>query len=134
VSDRSVELFSAIFAALDSDTALTALIGAGHVHDHVPPGAPAPYVVMGDGTATDMGGSFVDAQEHTITVHAWAEGTSTLGVKRIVAAVRACLHERPLTLSAGGCTGIRCEFTETMRDPDGVSFHGVLRFRAVTTD
>jgi Protein of unknown function (DUF3168) len=27
---------------------------------------------------------------------------------------------------------LRCEFTELLRDPDGISWHGVLRFRAVT--
>ncbi len=132
MADRSVELFSAIYAKLSGDGALTALIGDGHVYDHVAAGALPPYVVIGDETATDYASALVDAQEHTITLHAWSEKPTTLEVKRIMAAVRAALHEQALTLSAGSCVQIRQEFKETSRDPDGYSHHGVMRFRAVT--
>lgn len=132
MADRSVELYSALYATLAGHAPLTALIGAGHVYDIVPAGAPCPYVVIGDETAIDRGASQVDAQEHTVTVHVWSEAASTLPCKRIQAAVRAALHEQVLALSAGTLCLLRCEFKETMRDPDGVSVHGVLRFRAVT--
>lgn len=132
MADRSVELYSAIYGALVSNAALTALIGADRVYDIVPAGAACPYVVIGDETAIDRGTSQVDAQEHTITVHVWSEAASTLPCKRIQAAVRAALHEQVLPLAAGTLCLLRCEFKETMRDPDGVSVHGVLRFRAVT--
>lgn len=132
MADRSVELFAAIYAQLANNAALTALIGSGRVWDHVKPGAALPYVVIGDETAVDYGTSLTDAQEHTITVHTWSEAPTSLQVKRMQAAVRAALHERPLTLSAGTCAQIRQEFKETMRDPDGITHHGVQRFRAVT--
>jgi hypothetical protein len=134
MADRTVELQAGLFAALGSDADLTALIGAGRIHDHVKPGAPLPYVVIGDGTAVDAGGIEVDAQEHTLTIHCWSETPSTLQVKRMVAAVRAALHDRPPVLEAGRCTNLRCEYHETIRDPDGITHHGVMRFRAATQD
>ncbi len=132
MADRSVELFAAIFAQLSASPAVTSLIGAGRIHDHVPAGAPLPYVVIGDETAADDGSSLTDGQEHTITVHTWSEAPTSLEVKRLQAAVRTALHEVALTLSAGRCVQIRQEFKETLRDPDGITHHGVQRFRAVT--
>lgn len=134
MADHTVDLMEAVYATLAADAALTALIGPDRVWDHVRAGAPVPYVAIGDGTAVDVGGTLVDAQEHTLTVHCWSETPSTLEVKRMIAAVRAALHERTLTLSAGTCRNLRCEYHETLRDPDGITHHGVMRFRAVTQD
>ena len=51
----------------------------------------------------------------------------------IVKRVRDLLHYQTIALSAGNMPSLWCEFTEpATRDPDGVSWHGVLRFRAVT--
>ena len=134
MADHTVDLFQAVYATLSADVGLTTLIGPNRVWDHVKAGAPVPYVVIGDATAIDAGGDLVDAQEHTLTIHCWSEMPSSLQVKQMVAAVRAALHARPPTLQAGRCANIRCEYHETMRDPDGVSHHGVLRFRVVTQD
>lgn len=135
MADRSVALFAAIYATLASNAPLTALLGGtGRVHDHVAPGAPLPYVVIGDETAIDAGSTLSDAQDHTITIHTWSEAPSSLEVKRLQGAVRDALHEASLVLSAGRCTQIRQEFKETLRDPDGITHHGVQRFRAYTED
>lgn len=134
MADRSIELQAGIYAALAGDAALVALIGPDRVWDHVKPGAPVPYVAIGDGTAVDAGGTGVDAQEHTLTIHCWSERPSSLEARRIIAAIRAALHERPPTLSAGRCANLRCEYHETLREPDGITHHGVMRFRAVTQD
>jgi uncharacterized protein DUF3168 len=135
--DRSVELFEAIFDALNGDAALFELIGSDvygnrRIYDSPPQGALPPYVVIGDETASDYGSSAGDAQEHTVTIHVWSEQPSTLQCKRIMAAVRDCLHDRTLNLDDGNCVYIRQEFKETFRDPDGVSHHGVMRYRALT--
>jgi Protein of unknown function (DUF3168) len=134
MADHSVDLFTAIYATLAADVPLQALLGTGErIWDHVKPGAKPPYVVLGEETATDYASTLVDAQEHTITIHAWSEKPSTLEVKRIMAAVRDALHERKLVMWSGTCVQMRMEFKEAFRDPDGISHHGVMRFRAVTT-
>lgn len=135
MADRSLELAAAVYATLAGNAALTAVLGGtGRIHDHVQPGSPLPYVTIGDGQAADYGGSDVDAQEHTLTIDCWSETPSSLELRRIMAAVRAALHDADLTLSAGRCANIRQESSQTLRDPDGITHHGVLRFRAVTTD
>ena len=132
MADRSVDLFTAIYSALDGNAALTALIGEHRVFDTPKAGLAPPYVVIGDETANDFGSSAGDAQEHTITVHTWSEKPSTLQCKQIMSAIRVALHTVALSLSGGSLVNLRQEFKETFRDPDGVSHHGVQRFRALT--
>ena len=135
MADRSVELFAALRTALAGDATLTTVLGgSSRVHSAMAPaGAPPPYVVIGDETAADYGASDGDSQEHTVTMHVWTEEPGKLKCLQAMSAVRAALHDVALALSGGLLVNLRCEFKETFRDPDGVSQHGVMRFRAVTT-
>lgn len=103
MSDRSTELFTAIYAALNGDASLTTLLGGAFVFNGVPDGTRAPYIDIGDDTANDYSGSLVDGQEHTVTVHSFAEqpvnGQSAKAqLFNIMTRVRALLHEATLSL------------------------------------
>lgn len=133
MADVSIELAAAIYTALAAHAGLaTELGGAGRIYDNAPAGAATPYVVIGEETAVDYSGSAVDGMEHTVTIHTFTEQQGRLGCLKLQKQIRACLHDAALTLAAGTCANIRQEMRETMRDPDGVSWHGVQRFRAVT--
>lgn len=137
MTDRTSELMAAIYGALSGDSTLTTLLGSGRVFNGVASGQSAPYVDIGETTANDYHSSSGDAQEHTVTIHVWTEQpVSGMSARAACIAVmnriRVVLHYNPLVMSAGNMPNLRCEFTETMRDPDGISWHGVLRFRAVT--
>lgn len=138
MTDRSPQLFAAIYAALGADATLASLLGgSGRVFNGVPAGQALPYVDIAEATAVDYGTSSGDAQEHTFTLHVWTEQPAAGKSARklcteIVARVREILHGAPTPMGAGNMPNLRCEFSETMRDPDGLSWHGVLRFRAVT--
>lgn len=124
---------AAVYAALNGSAGLAAQLGgAGRVYNGVPSGAPAPYVTLGDLTANDYGSTLVDGQEHSLEVHSYIEADSPRALYEIMAEVRAALHEATLSPSAGTLANIRQEFSSVMRDPDGVSFHAVQRFRIVT--
>lgn len=129
----SAELQRAIFRALSSDPAIAALVGS-RIYDDVPhgdgDGAPAfPYITLGEVTETEAGTSSSEAFEVTYTMHAWSRADSRLEVKSIIDAIRACLHNRPPALSAGALTRFMFDFAETLRDPDGETYHGAIRFR-----
>lgn len=138
MADRSAELLAAIYAVLAADATLTALIGAGKVYNGVADGVAAPYVDIGAQMASDYGTSSGDAQEHTVTIHVWTDQpvagkSAVLACVQIAAAVRAALHGVNINLSGGDCPNLRCtQQQQPLRDPDGVSWHGVLSFRAVT--
>lgn len=136
MADRTVELYAALYTALSGAAGLTsALGGSGKVYEgKAPDNAAVPYVVIGDATAVDAGASLRDSQEHTVTIHVWTVEPGKLQLLNIMAAVRAVLHDADLALSGGALANLRQEFSNTTGDPDGVSQHGVMRYRAVTTD
>jgi hypothetical protein len=53
-------------------------------------------------------------------------------VLEIVEAIKAVLHDQPLMLPDHQLVNLRHEFSEARLDPDGDTFHGVVRYRAVT--
>lgn len=139
MTDRTVQMVAAVYAALANDATLTTLLGSsGRVFTEVPDNQAAPYVFIALPNNNDYGSSSGDAQEHIFQVDVFTEqpwlGLSAVQhCAKVVAQVRSVLHGIPLAMSAGTMANLRCEFTQpALRDPDGVSWHGVLRFRAVT--
>lgn len=130
MSDASWELQKAVYAALDGDATLGALITG--VFDHVPPDTAFPYVTVGEVTVADASTMGKDGQAHTITVHSWSRGRGRKEVKDIMAEVYRVLHKANLALTGHDLAGMMFEFASTLTDPDGLTYHGVQRFRAVT--
>jgi Protein of unknown function (DUF3168) len=125
-------LQQAIFAALGADAALTAAIGPGRVFDDVPQATPLPYVTLGRMTAQDWSTGSENGTEHVFTVHVWSDARGKKQTHEILGAIRAALHDQPLTLAGHSLVNLRHELSEVRRDTDGESVHGTARFRAVT--
>ena len=125
-------LQQSIFAALGADAQLTALIGPGRVFDDIPQGTPPPYVVIGRMTAQDWSTGSEDGTEHVFTVHVWSGARGKKQAHEILGAIRAALHNQPLTLAGHSLINLRHQHSEVRRDTDGETVHGAARFRAVT--
>jgi len=50
----------------------------------------------------------------------------------VIAAARDALHDQALALTGHRLINLRHEYSEVRRDNDGETFHGIVRFRAVT--
>jgi hypothetical protein len=125
-------LQQSIFAALSADSAVTALLGANRVYDDVPQGSALPYLTLGQASARDWSTSTETGTEHAFTVHVWSKARGKKEAHEILSAVRAALHDQPLTLDGHRLINLRHESTDIRRDPDGETIHGTARFRAVT--
>ncbi len=128
----SWSLQQAIFSTLSADAALTALIGADRVFDDVPQDSPLPYVTLGPVTAQDWSTGSEDGTEHLLTVHVWSGARSKKQAHEILGAIRAALHDAPLSLGGHTLINLRHERSDIRRAPDGETIHGLARFRAVT--
>ena len=53
-------------------------------------------------------------------------------VHDIIEAIKSTLHDQPLTLVDHDLVDLRHEFSEARPDPDGDTYHGIVRYRAVT--
>ena len=125
-------LQQSLFAVLSADAALTALIGAGRVFDDVPQASPLPYVTLGPVTAQDWSTGSEDGTEHLLTVHVWSRARGKKQAHEVLGAIRAALHDQPLSLSGHRLINLRHERSDIRRTPDGEAIQGTARFRAVT--
>ncbi len=122
------ELQKAIYAALTTAPALV----DGNVFDQVPESNPFPRITIGDEQVIDDSTSCQDGWDVSTDVHCWSrpETGSKLEVKQIAAAVV------PRIVAISGIAGFSLvslthETTRIFRDPDGLTEHAVVTFRAL---
>jgi Protein of unknown function (DUF3168) len=132
MSDPGWALQVALHATLLADTALTTLLGGNKVYDHVSRSRTYPYITFGQSTQRDWSTGTETGSEHAITLHVWSQDGGRQQAAEILDAVRAALHDQPLTLAGHRLVNLRTEALDIRRDPDGETFHGMLRLRATT--
>lgn len=122
---------AAIYDRLASDLTLTSL--GARVYDDVPQGTEFPYVVVGDETITDDGGKDFQGFDRLMSIDVFSRYSGNKEAKQIMDQVFNLLHDQPLTVSTQQLIVMRLAFAPpVLRDPDGVSRHGVMRFRIKT--
>lgn len=126
------EIQRAIYQRLTDYQPLMAVIDS--VYDHVPQDSDFPYLVIGDDTGLQWDTGTSKGTEATLTIHAWSRELGRREVKQIMNHVYDVLHLA--TLSIVGLESVLChwEFAETFLDPDGITRHGVSRFRIIADE
>jgi hypothetical protein len=132
MSSSSWALQQSIFATLTADATLAALLGGANVHDDVPQASTFPYISFGHWLVRDAGTGSEDASEHVVTLHVWSQGRGKKQAHEIMDAVRTALHDQALSLTGHRLINLRHELSETRREPDGETTHGIVRYRALT--
>jgi len=131
---HSWNLQKAIYAKLNDATISGASVSDVPIYDDVPEGTVAPYINIGEETAINDGTKTVDAVEHTLTIHIWSEYRGRYEIKHIMQQVYQNLHNTAITVSGASLVNIRQEFATTLEEADGITRHGVMRFRAIVFD
>ena len=121
-----------LYTTLNGDSQLTSTLGAA-VFDDVPDtqAVSFPYVQIGEDTATDYSTKDVTGTETVINLHVWSRYRGSKETKQVMDRVHTLLHDSNLTVTGHNLVNLRFEFSDVLRDPDGVTRHGVMRFRAV---
>ncbi len=123
-------LQSSIYTALNV-SAITSTLSCG-VYDEVVEGNSYPFITLGEETAIDYSTNNLVGAETTINVHIWSRYKGSKQTKEIMDKVHDLLHDVSLTVSGVNLINLRFEYSDIMRDPDGITRHGVMRFRAIT--
>ena len=121
-----------VYQALAGSVDLTTLLGGVRVYDDAPQSAPYPFITLGQSAVRDWSTGSEDGAEHNLTLHVWSRSGGKKQVLEILEAIRAVLHDQPLMLADHHLVNLRHEFSEARLDPDGDTFHGIVRYRAVT--
>lgn len=133
MSDGTKELWQAAFDALNADAGIQGLLGAPpRLYDHVPDGTDFPYLVIGDGTTLEAGTDTGRGSFHRLTLHAWSRARGAGECRAVMDAVHGVLHEAAVAISGRTLTYLRFVGSDVLREPDGRTRHGVIRFIART--
>lgn len=132
MAHASAELKATIVATLQGDATLTRLLGGPKIFDRVPERASFPYLTLGRTAVVDWSTGTEDGAEHVLTLHVWARGGSKQATYEIMDEVSRKLHDTALPLEAHRLVNLRLQFAEARQEPDSATYHGILRFRAVT--
>ena len=132
---HSWELQKTIYTTLNSasitDASNTAITG---VFDDIPEGTAYPYIVIGDDTATNISAFDKDIHEHTLNIHIWSQYRGRRDIKEIMGQVYTALNDISFSVSGALGINIKHEFDTTIVEGDGITRHGIMRFRAVVSD
>jgi hypothetical protein len=126
------ELQKSVHAALVSHAPLTSLLGGPRVYDDVPRGADYPYLTIGESTLRDWSTGSEEGHEHILTLHVWSRAAGRAETHEIMGVLRSAMHEAALTVSGHRLVNFRHELSDARREADGETYHGVVRYRAVT--
>tara|TARA_X000001382_G_scaffold5313_1_gene4518 strand:+ start:623 stop:1027 length:405 start_codon:yes stop_codon:yes gene_type:complete len=134
MTDHSFNLQKAIFSTLNGDSTLTSTLSVT-IHDHVPQGTEFPYVVIGEETMTDDSSTKdIDFNEFTLVIHTFSRNRGRKEAKQIMARVYELLHKSTLTVTGANHINTRFEFHDVIKENDGLTYHGVQRFRTILSD
>lgn len=107
------------------------------VYDYVPSNQAVPYVVVGDTTVVEFDTDNTLGFDITTTIHSFSGGPSSRGrkaVKDIMGNVYNALHRAEITVTNYQFIGCDFENENSIVEADGITHHGVQRFRIKVTE
>lgn len=128
----SLALRRALHDGLLAHAPLIAVLGGPKVWDEPPRAAAFPYVTLGEARTTDWSTGDGLGHEHAITLHVWSRQGGQSEAHVVAGELVAALEAVPLAPEGLRLVNLRFATADIRREPDGRTWHGVVRFRAVT--
>lgn len=127
------DIQAAIVSRLKNDPDVRAIIG-GRVYDDVPAtseqNTPSfPYVTIGQWAEEDDGTSTTHASTFSVELHIWSRAAGQEQLKDAMRLTHRAFHWTVMTIPSAHLNWIYVESANTMRDPDGETYHGIVRLR-----
>lgn len=99
------------------------------VYDDAPQDQPLPVVSIGEDTIEEWGTDIKRGVIATITIHSWSDYDGRKEVKQIMGDIYNLLHRRDYVISGYTVLDSAQEYEQTITENDGITRHGVQRFR-----
>lgn len=131
LTDPSGDIQAAIRALLLADPDVKSLVD-DRIFDRIENVPEFPYITIGEAQVIPELGEGTDAAESNITIHTWSRFKTFNPVKNLGKIIIRLLHDGELTISDGIVQSMLLESVRYLRDPDGLTSHGVLTFNILT--
>jgi hypothetical protein len=145
-SSPGADLQRAIFEALTGDAYMMTLVNG--VYDFVPAaradiagreadpwGAVQGYISFGPMDVTNDNAECLESGHYTVQLDAWSRQKTSVHCRKIVDQVRRILDGTSFDLPTGNAlVGLTIEAWRFMRDPDGLTTHGVVSVQGSIED
>lgn len=119
----------ACYDALTGDAELMGKITG--VFDNVPEDQEFPYIQIGSITGLPWDAMELAGEDMTLTFHVWSRYRGKKEMKEIMDDMYRILHDNRFGVSGATVVVMKLDYSDDDIDPDGVTNHGVQRFRAL---
>lgn len=116
-----------IFELLGGDSSLSAIISG--VFDSHPDPQKFPYITIGDGYSNDYTSFDRMGEEVFFDIHVWSRYKGFKEAQEITGHINRLLAQQNIEVDGFGTVGCYFNTSDTLRDPDGITRHIILRFR-----
>lgn len=134
------EILISTIAALKADSTLAGMLstyaGQPSVFTHVPQdlGESYPWVNIFGITSEQFDNDATLGFTCQMTIHSWDDTRDMGNINRIKGAIYNILHNNTLTIN-GFCSVEYCQtFSNTLRDPDGITLHGLQEYLIIVQE
>jgi hypothetical protein len=121
-----------IYETLKQNPAITGLLGGPNIYADAPQNANYPYLTFGESVTRDWSSGSEEGLEHILTLHVWSRASGKKETHEIIEAIRDALKGGAVPVDEHRFVNLRHEFSEARQDPDGETYHGIVRYRAVS--
>ena len=131
-SGGSWSLQKSVYEALTSDASVTGLLGGTNIFTAAPQSANYPYLTLGESVNPDWSTGSQDGAERILTLHVWSRAGGEEETHDIINAIQTALQNGPVAVNDDHRVNLRHEYSGARRDPNDETYHGIVRYRAVT--
>ncbi len=128
----SLALRRALHDGLVGHAPLVAALGGPKIWDEPPRTAAFPYVTLGEARVSDWSTGSSTGHEHALTLHVWSRQGGQTEAQVVAGEIIAALEQVSLAPLGQRLVNLRFATADIRREADGKTWHGVVRFRAVT--
>lgn len=123
------EVQDAIWTVLENDSIIKTTYGVTEIYDTPPDDAIKPYISISEVVSIPQLIKNEDWFNRLFTISVWTEGDSTVLANNILDRIHTLLNKTSLTLAGGGCPAVYTETITVVKDPDNITFHGIIQAR-----
>jgi hypothetical protein len=125
-----LEIQKSVLAALTGDSALMGLVSG--VYDYVSPDVVFPYIAIGSSSSRDRSTKTTTGLDVTFVLNIYSREGGHKEALLMMERVHHLLHQANLSLTGHALVLMHFDGSTIGRTADGLTYHGIMQFRALT--